>query len=166
MFFPLITRFLRQRARYNWSRCESHSSRKRFVQTDRIFYSIFAAVRETARFTGAYRRIRYLPNTRCRPLFRHEHGYHVRPRILSRFAGIPRSVPGCPIDFLPLCSLSLARCRARLESAWRKRIRRTRRGIRLNYSSGGSFVYSGIHYPPPQVTEQLSSAICNPTFAV
>lgn len=50
----------------------------------------------------------------------------VRPRILSRFAGVPRSVPGCPIDFLPLRSLSLAQRRARLENAWRKRIRRSR----------------------------------------
>lgn len=39
-----------------------------------------------------------------------------------------------------------------------------RRGrIRLNYGPGGSFVYSGIHYPAG-ATGQLSGAICNPTF--
>lgn len=69
------------------------------MQADRTFYSIFAAVRETARFTGAYRRIRYLPNTRCRPLFRHEHGYRVRPRILSRFAGCPEVSRGVRLIF-------------------------------------------------------------------
>lgn len=113
-----------------------------------------------------YRRLQAysLPSehTEGRPLFRHEHGYRVRPRISLSFCGVPRSVLGCTIDFLPLRSLSLARRRARLESAWRKRIRgAARRGIRLNYGPG-SFVYSGIHYPAG-ATGQLSGAICNLT---
>ena len=95
---------------------------------------------------SVYRRIRYFSNIRCRPLFRHEHGYWVQPRILSRFAEVPQSVPGCPIDFLPLRSLSLARCRARLESAWRKRIHRAALHPFKLWPSG-SFVYSRIHYP-------------------
>jgi len=163
-FLTLITcvRVFCNNKHCNWSQRESlqfraNSSYRPIV----FFYSIFAAVRETDRFTGIYRRIRYLPITRCRPLFRHEHVTGCG-RILSRFAGVLRSVLGCPIDFLPLCNYLHdvepgSKVRDESESA-------ARRGIRLNYGPGGSFVYSGIHYPG--ATGQLSSAICNPTPAV
>lgn len=146
-------------------------SRKRLVQADRIFLLDFCG---HPRNGSLYRRLQAysLPslNTRCRPLFRHEHCYHrVRPRIPSRFAGergredAPEVSRGVRLIFCHFAaSRSLvAGSKTRDESGsaaarphpFKLWSRRQFRLFRNPLSRDGA-------------TGQLSGAICNPTFAV
>lgn len=66
--------------------------------------------------------------------------------VLRGRGRVPRSVPGCPIDFLPLRSLSRSLdvepgSKTRDESG-----SAARHPFKL-WPPAGSFVYSGIHYP-------------------
>lgn len=138
-----------------------------FIRTNRTFYSIFAAIRETeSRFTGA---------TTVFVAFQiHNSVFSLSPslstqeriRVLSFYGGLEVS------DWFPatsqprLLDSTSNSARNRVTKPWAT----AWRGIRLNYCPAGSFVYSGIHYPAIEhrrnfraqfVSPALARALCN-----